>query len=154
MDFDMNKPGAWVKDTEASEGIADIPSNKTLFVHQLTAEEAPGPDIAVPGQLRTIEDVFDHYKPNIKVDLQDKEGNIKGQELQFRSLADFTKKGIIRQSELLQELAAEQEYSAKFLKQLTSNRTLHKVLADPEAKAAYLAALESLIREIEEAEGK
>ncbi|RYF37810.1 MAG: hypothetical protein EOO38_25690, partial [Cytophagaceae bacterium] len=55
----------------ASEGIADIPFNRTMLALQLTDEEPVTPEL-VTG-LKTVEDVFNRYQPNVDVEFEDEE---------------------------------------------------------------------------------
>lgn len=53
---------------DASEGIADIPMNKTLMLEKLTSNDPIKPQL-VEG-LKTIDEVFAHFKPNTEVEFQ------------------------------------------------------------------------------------
>ncbi|RMG22356.1 MAG: hypothetical protein D6730_16575 [Bacteroidetes bacterium] len=150
MAFDDRGIGGQVRPTEASEAIADIPQNRTLLVEQLTADAPVKPEI-VEG-LKTVEEVFEHYQPELEVAFEDAEGGEVEETLKFKNLGDFGKKGIIAQSAFLQDLQMQQENYQQFIKFLRSNKILQKMLADPDAKAAYLAALQSMILEIEATE--
>ena len=66
---------------DANEAIAEIPQNRTLFAQKLTAEDPVKPEL-VEG-LTTVEKVFEHYKPEIKVDFEDADGSIKMENLKF-----------------------------------------------------------------------
>ncbi len=57
---------------DANEAINEIQANKTLLVSQLTHDEPIQPEI-VPG-LKTVEDVFRHFKPNIEIEMATAEG--------------------------------------------------------------------------------
>ena len=53
------------KKNDVSEGIADIPQNRTILAAQLTKDESVSPEI-IEG-LTKIEDVFEHFKPEIDI---------------------------------------------------------------------------------------
>src|SRR6516225_5516599 len=53
---------------DTSEAFVDISPNKTLFVQQLTEQEPIKPEI-VEG-LKTVEEVFKHFKPKVSVDFE------------------------------------------------------------------------------------
>ncbi len=57
---------------DASEAISEIQQNRTLLVEKLTAEAPVKPEI-VQG-LTKIDEVFEHFKPQIDIDFQDSEG--------------------------------------------------------------------------------
>lgn len=146
---DENKPGvgAYVKDIDANAAIAEIAKNRSMLVAKLTSDPAIKPEV-VTG-LTNPEDVFEHFKPNVELGFEDEEGAEKKEQLKFKNLGDFGKKGIVNQSEFLKGLDAQQENNQKFIKQLKSNKILKAMLANPEAKAAYIETLKSLIEELE-----
>ena len=134
--------------TDANEAIQEIPQNKTLLIEKLTNDPAIKPVIETG--MQTIEDVFEHYKPEVEVEFEDAEGATSKETLNFRNLGDFGAKGITRQSEYLKGLSTEKDQYVKVMKQLKTNKILKTALADPEAKAALLGAIRALLTEIEE----
>jgi hypothetical protein len=133
---------------DASEGIADIPQNKALLIQQLTNEPPSSPQIV--GGLKTIGEVFDHFKPETEVSFDTADGASSQETLHFSGLGDFGKQGIIRQSAFLNELNHQCEDLQKFARQLKSNKILQKVLENKEAKEAYMACLKGMIKEMED----
>lgn len=133
---------------DASEGIADIPQNRTLLIEKLSTDPPLAPEI-VPG-LKTIGEVFDHFHPEKEVSFETADGSTQQETLHFSSLADFGKQGIIKQSAFLNELNHQCDDLQKFMRQLKSNKILQKVLENKEAKEAYLSVLQSMIKEIEQ----
>src|ERR1700724_594237 len=93
--------GGQERKIEVSEGIADIPQNRTLLIEKLTDEAPMSPQI-IP-DLKNINDVFSFFKPTKEVDFETSEGAGKTEQLHFESLADFGKQGIIKQSTYLNE---------------------------------------------------
>lgn len=134
---------------DASEAFAEIPQNRTLLCEKLTGDAPIKPEI-VKG-LQTIDDVFEHHKPEVEVDFEDSEGVSKEETLSFRSLSDFGVKGITAQSEFLKDLNIEKEQYQKIIKQLKSNKLLRKTLENPDTKADLLGVMYALIKELEEA---
>jgi len=134
---------------DASEAFAEIPQNRTLLCEKLTADAPIKPNI-VEG-LQTIDDVFEHYKPQVGVDFQDAEGAEKQEKLSFSGLSDFGIKGITAQSEFLQDLTIEKEQYQKIIKQLKSNKLLRKTLENSDTKADLLGVMYALIKELEDA---
>lgn len=134
--------------TDANEAIQEIPQNRTLFVEKLTQDQAIKPEV-VTG-LKTIEEVFEHYKPEVEVDFEDGDGVEKKETLNFRNLGDFGSKGITKQSKFLKDLNTEKEQYIKVVKQLKTNKILKTALENPEAKAALLESIRALLTEIEE----
>ncbi|AMA50392.1 hypothetical protein AX766_06400 [Flavobacterium covae] len=133
---------------DANEAISEIPQNRTIIAQKLTAESPVKPEL-VEG-LTTIEKVFDHFKPEIKVDFENLDGSTKMENLNFKNLGDFGVKGITQQSNFLTGLETEKDQYQKIIKQLKSNKILKGALEDPDAKKALLDSLQSLIKELEE----
>mgnify|MGYP001127670670 CR=1 FL=1 len=140
--------GAYEANRDASEAIADIPQNKTLFINKLTGQAPAKPEI-VKG-LKNIDDVFEKYQPNIDIDFTDEDGQEVKENLSFSNLGDFGSKGIINQSDFLANLNNKQIQYNKIVKQLKSNKVLMKVLNDPEAKKAFLQSISALLAELEQ----
>ncbi len=133
---------------DASEGVGEIPQNRTLMVEKLTADAPFKPEI-VTG-LKNINEVFDNYKPELEVEFEDNDGNTIEEMLHFEGLADFGIKGITNQSNFLKGLEDQKEQSHKIIKQLKSNKLLKKALENEETKEALLNAMYALIKELED----
>lgn len=134
--------------TDANEAIQEIPQNKTLLIEKLTNDPAIKPIIETG--MQTIDDVFEHYKPEVEVEFEDAEGATSKESLNFRNLGDFGAKGITKQSEYLKGLETEKDQYVKVMKQLKTNKILKTALSDPEAKQALLDSIRALLTEIEE----
>ncbi|WP_346237430.1 hypothetical protein ABDK00_018525 [Niabella insulamsoli] len=132
--------------TDASEAFADIPQNRTLFAEKLTQTAPVKPQIA--HGLQTIEQVFEHYKPEVSMDFENAEGGSLKETLNFQNLGDFGIKGIINQSEFLKTNAVYKEEYLKIIKQLKTNKILKAALADPDAKKALLDAINGMMAEL------
>jgi len=133
--------------TDASEAFADIPQNRTLMAEKLTKDAPVKPEV-VHG-LQTIDDVFNHYKPELNLDFEDADGGSKKETLNFRGLSDFGVRGIVNQSDFLKSNAIQKDEYLKVIKQLKSNKILKAALTDPEAKQALLDAIQSMISELQ-----
>ncbi|HEX8427334.1 hypothetical protein [Hymenobacter sp.] len=131
----------------AQEAISDIPLNRTLLVQKLTSD--PPVRAQIVEGLRTPEAVFAHFKPQVEVEFEKEDGSTIQEKLNFQSLGDFGKKGIINQSDFLQGLNTQADDLQKLLRQLKSNKILKSALDTPETKAAFLAAIQAMISELE-----
>lgn len=131
---------------DAAEAIQEIPQNKTLFIEKLTTDAPIKPEI-VKG-LTSVEEVFDHYKPNVTMEFETAEGTTKEEALNFSNLGDFGIKGITAQSSFLKDLTQEKEQYIKLIKQLKTNKILNSALSDEEAKTALKSAIRGLINEL------
>lgn len=133
---------------DTSEAFADIAYNKTLFVQKLTDNEPIKPE-KVEG-LKTVDEVFEHYKPNVRVAFEKQDGATVAETINFRHMGDFGVKSIINQSNYLTNVNIEKELSLNVIKQLKSNKTLQATLNDDETKAAFINALKNFVDELEE----
>lgn len=141
--------GGQVLENEAFEAFADIPQNRVLLAEKLTAATPVRPEI-VKG-LTNIDQVFDHYKPQVEVEFETEEGTPKKETMAFGNLGDFGVKGITAQSTLLNELTLKSDQYKKIIRQLKTNKLLKQALADKGHKENLLAALQALIAELEAA---
>lgn len=144
--FEYGVGGNEVK-IDASESIADIPFNRTLMIEKLTNEDPINPELAEG--LNTIEDVFNHYKPNIDVEFEDENGQDITENFKFRTVADFLTKNMMQNSPYLGDLSEQKEFYNKTIKQLRSNKILQKVLQNADTKVAFIEALKGLMAELE-----
>jgi hypothetical protein len=134
---------------DASEGIADIPMNRTLMLEKLTAEDPVKPKI-VEG-LKTVDEVFANFKPQVEVEFQKEDGSFQSEKLNFANLGDFGAKGITNQSNFLKDMELKKNEFAKIIKQLKSNKALKTILENPDTKASFMQALQAMSQEIDEA---
>jgi hypothetical protein len=133
---------------QSFEAITQIASNRTLLVQQLTAK--PGKPEPITG-LKTVEEVFGHFKPSAKVAFETAEGKPVNEELKFNNLGDFGKEGLISQSSFLGETRTQKETYNKIAKQLRTNKILKSALQNSESRQAFLQAIQAMMQEIENA---
>lgn len=134
--------------SDANEAFADIPQNRTLMVEKLTNDPPIKPEITTG--LKTIEEVFEHFKPEVEVEFEDDDGVEVKETLKFGNLGDFGAKGITRQSKFLKDLDTQKDQYVKITKQLKTNKLLKNAIANPEAKQSILDAIRALLTELEE----
>jgi len=135
---------------DASEAISEIDQNKTLIIEKLTANAPVKPEI-VSG-LKTVEEVFEHFKPKVEIEFENSEGATIKEELSFKNLGDFGLKGISNSSEFLKELTHESNQYRKMMKQLKTNKILKAALTDEQAKKALISSIKGLIAELNQEE--
>lgn len=134
---------------DASEALNEIPQNRTLIAAKLTPNMPVKP--AVVEGLKNIEEVFEYFNPTVDLEFEDKDGGNTKEQVAFKSLGDFGKKGIIANSDYLQSLQIESEQYKKIIKQLKTNKILKAALEDPEAKKSLIDTLDILAEEIKNA---
>lgn len=133
---------------QSFEAISNISSNKTLLVQKLTSKSTKLEPVK---GLKTIDEVFNHFKPSVEIDFEDENGASRKEELKFNSLLDFKKEGIINQSEFLKRLQTEQDACNAIVKKLRANKILKACLQNEQAKKSFLQALSAAINEIDNA---
>lgn len=139
---------AKVLDVEAQDGIIEFPQNRTLYVEQLTDKAPIKPDGVFEPE--TLEEVFDHYKPEKKnVEMLDQHGKTVKENFQFGSLKDFDDKGLIEQSEFLKNQKSMIESYNLIEQQLLRNKLLRKAFEDEDARKNLVTALQALLSELQ-----
>ena len=131
---------------DGSESISDIPSNRTLLIQKLTNEPPVTPEI-VKG-LKTVEEVFEKFSPEVKLEFTDENGGEVKESISFKNLGDFGAKSIKSNSAFLNKMNIEKEQNNKISRQLSSNRALKKALETPDVKSAIIELLVASIKEI------
>lgn len=132
---------------DANEAIQEIQENKTLIISKLTENEPIHPEM-ISG-LKTVEEVFRHFKPAIAVDQETADGKTIKEDFKFATLADFTPKNITNQSPFLKNLHLQQEQYNKIVRQLKANKVLKSMLDDEQSRKAFVAALKAVAQELE-----
>jgi hypothetical protein len=102
--------------------------------------------------LKTIDNVFDHFKPNVEVEFEQENGALKKEQINFNSLLDFKKEGIIEQSDFLKDLQAQQDACNAIIRKLKTNKILKAAIQNPESKKSLLQAMQALLNEIDQAQ--
>jgi len=138
--------GHEIKQGTGGEAVNALDENKTMVISKLTGDDAFKPEV-VSG-LKTISDVFNHYKPNAEIEFEDAEGNPVENKLDFNSVGDFGMKGLSKNSEFLQDLEAQRTEYHKFIKMLKIKQ-MGNIINDADAKQSYVNALQSMINELE-----
>ncbi len=133
---------------QSFEAISEISSNKTLMVQKLTSK--PTKLEPIKG-LKTLDDVFNHFKPGVEVEFEKEDGSTQKEQINFKSLLDFKKEGIIEQSNFLKDLQSQQDACNSIIKKLKTNKILKAAIQDPEAKKNLIQAMKALINEIDQA---
>jgi hypothetical protein len=129
------------------EGFVEISPNKTLFIQKLTNESPINPEV-IEG-LQTVEQVFEHFKPECNVELDKEDGSTVKENFRFSGLGDFDPKNLTNSSAYLKNFSMENDAYLKMIKQLKTNKSLKNVIENPETKNAFVNALKALAAELE-----
>jgi hypothetical protein len=144
--------GGEIVKQQGVEAIKDLQENRTLFIQKLTQNPPSKPEIVE--NLKSADDVFNHYKPTADVKFSDKDGSKVSETLEFKSLADFSLNGLTEKSPFLSNLKMQSEVYQQIMMEMKGNNRLKKALTDEKGKAAMVKALMAIIKELEENEGK
>lgn len=139
--------GADVKEQEAPSGVKLVPDNKTLIAIPLNDDHD---DDVEPARLKSMTEIFEHYKPSREVELKTEDGGSDELMLKFNSLKDFSKDGIINQSEVLQDLQSKENIYSRMVDVMKNNINLQTVLSNDEHKKEFVELLDTLIQELTE----
>ncbi len=134
-------------EVQVSEAMAEIASNKTLFIQKLTSEDPIRPQAV---NLQSTDQVFEHFSPNIDVEFEKQDGSSVTENLRFSNVGSFSVKNIVNDSQYLKNVNLEHESYLKVLKQLKTNKALKTVIDNPDTKEAFVNALRALAAELEE----
>ena len=139
---------AETKYDEDIAGIREVPQDKTLYIDQFT-DMAP----VKPGEIfqpETVEDVFEHYKPEKKgVQMSDQEGRPIRENFRFTAIKDFDDKQLIEQSPYLHQQRAMMDSYKNIEQQLIKNKVLRRAFEDEEGRKNLVNALRALLAELE-----
>ena len=149
MNPTLNMPGAWAAVRDVPPSLSPVSLNKTLYVAKLSDDYNPTPE-AVPG-MESVEDVMEHFKPEVNVMLEDEQGSISNETFQFRQMGDFSREGLMEQSTLMRDLNRKVLDIKKMDMQFRSNKLLQNALINPEAKQVILEMIQQMLDEIEQA---
>lgn len=138
--------GGHVMQTNVDEALSEIPQNRTLIAGKLSPNTPIKPEV-VQG-LKTVDDVFEHFAPELNVAYEDREGGTVNETVRFRNLGDFGSQGLTNNSHFLRNLESDNEQYTKIIKQLKSNKVLKQVIESESSKKELVATLKLLIEEL------
>ncbi|RYF50210.1 MAG: hypothetical protein EOO39_44615 [Cytophagaceae bacterium] len=144
--FDFEIGGNEIK-PESAEGIANIPHNRTLLAQKLTQQAPVNPEVVYG--LKTVEAVFDHFKPEVEIEMESLDGMPTKETMKFRSVADFRVKEMVAQSPFLRSLDAQYQEYTQISRRLQGHRILQTALGNPDTKAALIETLQALVAELD-----
>jgi predicted component of type VI protein secretion system len=116
------------------------------MVEQFTPEVPLKPEIV--RSIRNMEQLFAHYKPQVDVMLDNIDGGVRKETIEFKSIEDFAPEKLVEQSNFLKQTIENRTQYLKIMRQLKSNDQLKRLVADPEARKAFLDAISNLIEEL------
>ena len=140
-------------DEESNAKVTPLDNNKTIIIDQYTSDIEVGNSELFEGA-KTMQDVFNHFKPTVDVEFEDEQGGIVSEKLHFNEMRDFEANGgkgnLVANSQFLSGAKSKVDVAAKIRKQIEQNRRLRDILKDAEGKEELKELLEALLQEIKE----
>ncbi len=138
-----------VLDVNTSDAIVEFPQNRTLMVEQLT--DTPPSKAEIQKDFACLQDLFDHYQPNIKnLEYEDLQGKTVKEDLAFRELKDFEPDSVIKNSQFLSDLKMTRDSYDKVEQQLMRNKALRDALSNEESRQNLVKSLQALLAELQQ----
>jgi len=129
-----------VKEIDASMTVEILDSNRTIYVAPLNEAAGEEPELT---RCRSMPEVFQTFKPAAEIEVRNDQGESAMTNIRFGAVKDFSPESVISQSPTLEAQQNEKLVLAEFLKNLKSNATLRKTLADPEQREQFLNGLKA-----------
>ena len=139
-----------VLDVNTSDAIVEFPQNRTLMIEQLT--DTPPAKVDFQHEFATMEDVFDHYKPNVDVEFENVNGQPVKENLKFNATKDFDEDGLMKNSKFLNDISLDIKTYADMEQQLVKNKVLRDALANEASRKDLVVALQAILAELQQAE--
>jgi len=139
-----------VLDVNTSDAIVEFPQNRTLMVEQLT-DSAPA-KVDFQHEFATLDDVFEHYKPNVDAEFENVNGQPVKENLKFNTIKDFGADGLMKNSAFLNDLSLDIKTFADIEQQLVKNKVLRDALANETSRKDLVVALKAILAELQQAE--
>lgn len=139
-----------VLDVNTSDAIVEFPQNRTLMIEQLT-DSAPA-KVDFQHEFSTLDDVFEHYKPNVDAEFENVNGQPVKENLKFNTIKDFGENGLMKNSAFLNDLNLDIKTFADIEQQLVKNKVLRDALANETSRKDLVVALKAILAELQQAE--
>lgn len=111
-------------DEESNAKVTPLDNNKTIIIDQYTSDIEVGNSELFEGA-KTMQDVFNHFKPTVDVEFEDEQGGIVSEKLHFNEMRDFEANGgkgnLVANSQFLSVRSRKSMYPPKSASR--SNRT-------------------------------
>lgn len=138
-----------VMEVESNESLIEFPQNRSLLIEQLTDDPPPKAEI-IKG-LRNMDDVFNQFKPSVKMDFEGMGGETRKETLEFKEMRDFELEGLMKNADFLKQLGLLKENYTQIEKQLRTNKVLRDALSNADSRMALIQSLQALLKELQDA---
>ena len=128
-----------------------FPQNRTLYADQFTGYAPDTNEEFSVFSPRTIDEVFEHYRPGKEgIFLSDENGESRYENFVFGSIKDFEDDGLISQSEILSDGVYKKDTYYSIIHNVERNRELKRLLGDKDAKKALRNAFKAIRNELKD----
>lgn len=138
-------------DEESGAKVSLVDQNKTLMIDQYTTSVEPG-DPEFVEDIQSINDAFEHFKPQVEVDFVDEEGGTVNETLHFSEIRDFEAQGgkgrLVENSAFLSGVKAKIDTNVKVRKSIEQNRKLRDILKDQSSRDELKEMLQAMLAEL------
>ncbi|QWX84220.1 hypothetical protein H0I23_00795 [Cellulophaga sp. HaHaR_3_176] len=131
------------KQTDIRNGISNIPTNRTMYLEQLTLS-VPVKPLLVKG-LGSLQSIFNYFRPSVAVFHEDYQGAIAKETFVYASLDDFEPENLVTKSAVLKQLKIQQVNCLELLKAEDNTRFFTKITKDKEVLENFLLEFESAL---------
>ncbi|QQY81746.1 type VI secretion system contractile sheath protein TssC [Tamlana sp. s12] len=122
------------------EGVQELPTNRTFLIHRFTEKTPLLPEIIE--DLKTLQDVFSHFKPQISVVLEGLSGEQVNETMVFRNISDFDVSRMAFRSPYLRAISHKINSYFDVLKTLQSQETFKAVTYDKGGQEPFFKTVE------------
>ncbi len=149
-----NMPGPIDEPQETNSGLDLLPTNNTLIAMPFKGKKGPRRPEEVPvDNAKSTEEIMEWAQPAIKVNI--KTGNPENAEvpetIRFQGGVEaFAPKSIKQNSPWLRKLEAEFQASEALIDRIDKSAQFRKALDDPDARAAVVAMLLDIVKELDD----
>ncbi len=131
---------------QVNDACSEIPGNRTLLIERFTEEIPLKPEIV--RNIKNMEGLFDHYRPEASVTFEDVEGKICRERFTFRNASDFLPANIALKSRLIRQTEMKKAFYRKLIKRLKSDPSFIEAVQQPEARQDLSVMIHNLMEEL------
>lgn len=137
-------------DEETGGKVNAISQNKTLYIGQFT-DRVSDPELYQ--NATNINQVFQHFKPDVTVDFQNEDGDTHEETIRFNEMKDFEVNNgngqLVTNSAFLLNLKSSIDANAKMKKQIEQSKRIRDILGNNQSKQELREVLQYLLDELE-----
>ncbi|AUS06369.1 hypothetical protein [Pseudotamlana carrageenivorans] len=129
-----------------NDGVESLSHNRTFIVQKFTDLPDLVPEVVT--DLQTVNDFFNHFKPQVSVKFHDSKGKLIHETVEFRNITYFAPESMLSKSDFLNRLEREKTCCFEVLKTLNTDEDIQVIIRDDTAKTALLQKIKALKEEL------